>query len=213
MDLFSFSISLLHIHFLKKKIGFIVFFLIFLFIRLSWSHNLACGFSKLTQLSSHLSFSFFFLWDSFMLLIFFISFFNIWFVENWPTWFFYIWCFQSNGPGHKFYKLTRFSIKFFFIIFFPSHNLTLIFIKIEFHDFLYFFYVRFSWSHNLTRRFKGLTWAGSGLLLTYNCYFFILLYVRILFFNFTLLYLVCWELGFEVFSNLLLLVKWLGSQA
>jgi len=73
-----------------------------------------------------------------MLLIFFISFFNIWFVENWPTWFSYIWCFQSNGPGHKFYKLTRFSIKFFFI-FFPSHNLTLIFIKIKLHDFLYFF--------------------------------------------------------------------------
>jgi hypothetical protein len=104
--------------FFKKKIGFIVFFLIFLFIRLSWSHNLACGFSKLTQLSSHLSFSFFFLWDSFMLLIFFISFFNIWFVENWPTWFFYIWCFQSNGSSHKFYKLTRFSIKFFLLLFF-----------------------------------------------------------------------------------------------
>jgi len=135
------------------KIGF-MFFFIFLSIKLSQSHDLTCGFGRLTRVYSHLFFSFnysFFLLDSFVWLIFLILSFNIWFIKNWVSWFFHIWCFRPNGPCHKFYKLT------------------MVLKKIRFHDFFHFSFYRVTWSHNQICGFGMLTRVSSSLFMPYNC--------------------------------------------
>ena len=57
---------------------------------------------------------------SFWVVVFFFltSPFNIWFVDNWVSWFFHIWYFWSSGPCQEFYKLMMIFLKMGFMIFF-----------------------------------------------------------------------------------------------
>ena len=51
--------------------------------------------------------------NPFVLLIFFpIISFNVWFVRDWVSWFFWVWCFRSNNPNHRFEKLMHINIVF-----------------------------------------------------------------------------------------------------
>jgi hypothetical protein len=72
-----------------------------------------------------------------------------------------------------------------------------------------FLFIRLSQYHNLTRGFIRLTrraWAFFGLKLLFFFYPFVWF-----FFNFIIQHLISWKLSFVVFSNLVILAKWLRS--
>jgi len=95
-------------------------FCICLSVRLSQSHNLTCMFGGFNW-ATHVFFSYNCYFLSFCMLDFFlISSFNIWFVENWTSRFFQVYCFWSNNSGHGLDGLTRANIVFFsyFLYFF-----------------------------------------------------------------------------------------------
>ena len=105
----------------------------------------------------------------------------------------------------------RVDINFFRLIFFFDLIIQhwFFFFKLGFMIIFAFLFIRLSQYHNLTRGFIRLTrraWAFFGLKLLFFFYPFVWF-----FFNFIIQHLISWKLSFVVFSNLVILAKWLRS--
>ena len=85
-----------------------------------------------------------------------ISSFKFWLIENWTSWFFYIGCFGSNDPGHRFKKLTHAFFKkkklYNSLYFLLSYSNFMIYIK------SLTLYIRFTWPW--LSWFIGLSWPS-----------------------------------------------------
>ena len=83
---------------------------------------------------------------SFCIIDFFlqISLFNIWFIEDCVSRFFYAWCFRSNDSSHEFKKLTHVDIFFFLFDFIVWHYLKKNYLC-DFFQFLFYQIISMSW--------------------------------------------------------------------
>jgi hypothetical protein len=180
-------------------------FFIFSFYRVIWSHDIIHGFRGLSRVGLCLFFSFnycFFLLYPFVCLIFFkknhLSIFDLLIIE----WFFHIWCFRSTVD-----------INFFLLLIF-------------FHLIIWHYFLSwvswFSLISFLLDYLNLITWPISLVgwpeqtcvfFFVYDCYFFIVLFYWLFFFNFIIQLLISWKLSLMFFSHLLFFVKWLGSRA
>lgn len=104
--------------------------------------------------------------------------------------------FLSDDLRHKFYKLIRVYIVFFFTFFYLN---TQHFFKIEFMVLFVYFFI-------------GLSRDSLFFLITIFCSFYLLM--SLIFFkkNFIIQYLICWEFTFMIFSYVVLLIKYHGTK-
>jgi hypothetical protein len=89
--------------------------------------------------------------------------FKVWFVEDWASWFFNVYSFQSNDPGHKPEKLMRFNIFVFTYFLFRFYRSRFLSLKkkneIGFMVFLNLCSIWLSWTYNLGYEFFKLIWV------------------------------------------------------
>jgi hypothetical protein len=111
-----------------------------------------------------------------------------------------------NFNFSKFYALLKILILLIFLDF----------IFILFIVYSLIFFMKLIFLFNLTLQSKIIYFLSCFVFkynpLSFNCYYFFLIFFCNFFFNFNLSHLIYWNLGFEIFTGLVLLVKWPWSR-
>jgi hypothetical protein len=131
---------------------------------------------------------------------------------------------ESESIGTSFFS---FFLSFFFLWnfnFLKFYALLKILILLIFLDFILILFIVYSlilfmkliFLFNLTLQSKIIYFLSCFVFkynhLSFNCYYFFLIIFCNFFFNFNLSHLIYWNLGFEIFTGLVLLVKWPWSR-